>query len=476
MGLFRALNLLQAVEGQVVLGAELETTLTNSPAQSAEFGAMLSTRHMARRMATNPITMTAITASDEAIRVVFEQTSVYNFAAIEKIAEHQAAMTATSTNVAALGAVVDNAVAWSYFSVSEYYEENIVNTLATIIGLDPAGFNNLADMISDSSTMLAISLSTRAMKALVASAPAMGLVTQSGPAMSDVAGNTVAMTIVANSDMSMRLIARSQTALDEVTDEARTLVIGVPSALKIIANYRPAWEFILSSSTTLASNIYSVLIVLGELDSEIFGSVADIFADTSASFAIANSTPSMMAILAEPTALATMIASDNLDTVLGSLVAITEITGSVSVMNTLIGDPIAFPIMLTSSAAKASIFGSSTLVTTMMTAGSASLASVQALAQSATIVNDAAIGTFKTSGITGNIIILTGVMGSIVATTLANTFRGDGQSDFTIGLPGTSLSSGPLPINLPFTNMSWDIASIAATAAGNVTITYADFN
>jgi hypothetical protein len=67
-------------------------------------------------------------------------------------------------------------------------------------------------------------------------------------------------------------------------------------------------------------------------------------------------------------------------------------------------------------------------------------------------------------------------MGSIVATTLANTFRGDGQSDFTIGLPGTSLSSGPLPINLPFTNMSWDIASIAATAAGNVTITYADFN
>jgi hypothetical protein len=476
MGLFRALNLLQAVEGQAVLGPALETTLTSTPSRSAEFGAMLSTRHMARRMATNPITMAAITASDEAIRVVFEQTSVYNFAAIEKIAEHQSAMAATSVNLAALGAVVDNAVAWSYFSVSEYYEENIVNTLATIIGLDPAGFDTLAAMISDASTMLAISLSARAMKALVVSPPAMTLVTQSGPAMSDIAGNTAAMTIVANNNQSMALIARSQTALNEVTDEARALVIGVPSALTILANYRPAWTFILGSSTTLATNIYPLLIVLGGLDSTIFGSVADIFADTAATTAVANSTPAMMAILAEPTALATMIDSDNLATVLGSLVAITEITGSETVMNTLIGDPVAFPILLDSSAAKATIFASSTLVTTMMTAGSASLASVTSLAQSATIVNDAAIGTFKTSGITGNIIILTGVMGSIVATTLANTFRGDGQDDYSIGLPGTSLSSGPVAINLPFTNMSWDIASIAATAAGNVTITYADFN
>ena len=476
MGLFRALNLLQAVEGQVVLGPALQTTLTSSLARSAEFGAMLSTRHMARRMATNPVTMAAITSSDEAIRVVFEQTSVHNYSAMEEIAKNQAAMAATAINAASLGAVVDNNVAWGYFSVSEYYEENIINTLSTIIGVDPSLYATLTALLTNTSVFLAISLSTRAMKALVASPPAMAIVTQSGPAMSDIAGNTAAMTIVASSAMSMRLIARSQTALDEVTDEARTLVIGVPSALNIIANYRPAWEFILSSSTTLASNIYSILLVFGGLDSEVFGSVADIFADTTASFAIANSTPAMMCILAEPTALATMIASDNLGTVLGSLVAITEITGSVSVMNTLIGDPIAFPILLTSSAAKATIFGSSTLVTTMMTAGSASLASVQALAQSATIVNDAAIGTFKTSGITGNIIILTGVMGSIVATTLANTFRGDDQSDFTIGLPGTSLSSGPLPINLPFTNMSWDIASIAATAAGNVTITYADFN
>ena len=145
-------------------------------------------------------------------------------------------------------------------------------------------------------------------------------------------------------------------------------------------------------------------------------------------------------------------------------------------MDSLIRDRVAFPILLDSSVARAAIFASPTLVETMMTAGSDSLSTVKKLARTATVVNDAKIGTFKTIGIDGNIIILTGVMGSIVATTLNNTFKGDNQEPFVIGLPGTSLSSGPLNINLPFTNAMWDIASIAATAAGNVTITYVDFN
>jgi hypothetical protein len=485
MGLFRALNLLQAVEGQYTLGAELETILSSSLGREAEFGAMLGIRHMARRMAGNTVTMAAITSSDTAIKVVFEQTTQYNYRPIQEVSLDQAAMISTSTILNSLIAVVDNDVAWGYFSVSPYYEQNIVNILTTLIGLDPANYANITSLILDPSAMLDITLSNRAMKALVASSPAMAVVTQNSAAMANIAASNDAVLITANSDASMHLVAQSAIALAEVTPTARGLVLTVASAVIILGSYESAWDSIMSSSNQLSANIYGLLIVFGALDSTIFANVADIFSDTAASFAVANSKPAMMSILYEAedattagitSVLDVMIASDNLGTVLGSLVAITEIASDVPTMNALIANATAFPILLTSSDAKAAIFASPTLIATMMTSGSDSLAAVQGLAASATVVNDAAIGTFKTVGVAGNIIILTGVMGSIVATTLNNTFRGDTQSDFTIGLPGTSLSSGPVDINLPFTNAVWDIASIAATAAGNVTITYVDFN
>lgn len=484
MSLFRALNLLQGVEAQTTLGAALEAILSSSPAREAEFGALLSTRHNARRMAGNPITMEAISASETGIKIVFEKTTVYNYRPMEQIAKHQVAMGSTSTHLPSLETVVDNDVAWGYYSGSEYYEINVINTLTTLIGLDPNDFPTVGSLILNTAAMGDISTSIRAMKALVASGPAMTVVVNNSAPMADIASNTNAMNIVANNDASVRLIANSQTALDEITDEARQIVISIPSALAIISANEDAWAFILSTSTTLNTNIYPLLLSLAALDPETYPTVHSIFADTTASFAVANSRPAMMAMLSETdktkypgqSALDKMIISDNLNTVLGSLVAITEIVGSEATMNTLIADSTAFPILLTSSDAKAAIFASSTLFGTMMTAGSASLAAIEATSQPKTVVNDALIGTFKTVGVEGNIIILTAVMGSIVATTLTNKFKGDTQAEATFNIPGTSLSSGPIPVNLPFTNAVWDILSIAATAAGNVNITYADFN
>jgi hypothetical protein len=484
MAQFRALNLLQGLEGGVVLGSELETILNSSPGRPAELGALVSLRHMARRMAANTLTMAAITSSAAARRVIFENTSEYNFRPIEQITKNQSAMANTSVLADALGAVIDNDVAWSYFRASPYYEENIVNTLTTIIGLDPADFNTTTALIENTSAMGDIATSTRAMKALVASTPTMAIVTARTAPMADIAANTNAMTIVANNIPSVRLIAQSQTALNEITNEARLVVISIPTSLAIVSSYESAWDYILGSSTTLSANIYPLLIAFGGLDPDTFGSVEAIFADTTASFAVANSKPAMMAMVYEAgyattegisSAMDKLIASDNLSTVLGSLVAITEIAEDVPTMNTLITNPFAFPVLLESSDAKAAIFASPTLVSTMMTTSS-SLTLVQGMAQSATIVNNVLIGTYKSAGIAGNIIVLTAVMGSIVATTLLNRFQGDTQGPTEFALPGTSLSSGPIDIKLPFTNLTWDISSIAATAAGNVNITYADFN
>jgi hypothetical protein len=476
MGLFRALNLLQAIENQGVLGAALETALNNSVGQEAEFGAMLSTRHMSRRMAGNPITMAAINSSNAAINLVFTNTSEYNFRPIEEIAKNQAAIEATALILLSIQAAVNNATAWSYFRASSYYEDNAINIVSTLIARDPADFTTKLELVEDSPAMSAISVDTGAMRALVASPDLMTLVAQNRPAIVDIMSNAGATTIVANDDASVHLFAQSTIAIDELTDQARAIVLSIPSALFIVGSYPVSWQTILDTSTTLATNIHSLLIAFGGLDSEVFQTVADIFADNAASTTIANSRPAMMAVIAEPTAFSTLVASNNLGAVLGSSVAMAEITGNTAAMNTLIGNSDAFPTLLASSAAKAAIFSTPALFTTMMTPASTSLATVQGSALSATVVNNASIGTFKSVGVAGNIIILTGVMGSIVATTLENKFRGTGQAEFAIGLPGTSLSSGPKDINLPFTDAEWDITSIAATAAGNVTITYVDFN
>jgi hypothetical protein len=479
MGVMRALNLLQGLEGQSVSSAELESKLTTGDgflALSAEFGAMLRTRHMSRRVAGNTITMAAITGSLEAIKIVYENTSVYNYRPIEQIVKDQSAVSTTSVVLGALNAISDNSIAWSYFSNSAYYEQNIINVLTTLTGRNPASYATLSALILDSAAMYDISISARAMRALVASVPAMTIVTANTGPMVDIMANDAAALIVANSDSSMRLVAGSQTALDEVTDNARVIITGVPSALTILANNEDAWDHLMSTSTSLPSNIYTLLINFGNLDVDTFATVQDIFTDTVASLAIANSKPAMMSILYEPIALGKMIASDNIESFIGSLVAITEIATSESTMTTLINNITTFPMLLSSATAKAAIIASTNLFDTMMTTGSDSLATVEDLAVSVTVTNNASIGTFKSVGVTGDIIVLTGVMGGAATTTLENTFKGTTQAEVEFNLTGTSASTGPTDIMLPFTNAKWDVNSVAVTPAANVILSYVDFN
>jgi hypothetical protein len=346
MGLFRGLNLLQGVEAQTTLGAALESILSASPAQTAELGAMLSTRHMARRMAGNTITMAAINSSATAIQTVFEKTSTYNFRPIEEVTKSATAMLSTSQALSSLTTVIDNAVAWSYYSSSAYYEDNIVNTLTTIIGRNPSNYANISALILDGAAMGEISINARAMKALVSSSPAMTVVTSNSAPMIDIAANTDAITITANSSIAMSLISQSQIALDEVTNEARAIVVNVPSAVGILASYEAAWDFIMSTSTTLATNIYKLLVIFAEVNSTTHTSVTNIFNDSIASGKVSNSRAAMISVLYEPTTLSTMIASPNLEAILTSTVATNQIAGNTGALNSFIADGDAWDLFL----------------------------------------------------------------------------------------------------------------------------------
>jgi hypothetical protein len=494
MGLFRGLNLLQSVEAGTTLGTgtgSLQEILENSAAQTAEFGALLSTRHMARRMAGNAITMTAITSSIDAINVVFQQTTVYNFRPVQEIASNQTAMGLVANNKEAMGAVVDNAVAWNYFISSDYYEDNLVAAISSLLDLTSSDYANVTELVSDGSAMFAIKSSIQGMKALVASTPAMAIVVNLQPTMEAIAGNSDAMTIVASNDAAMKLIANSTVALGEITDLARQIVIGIPSAVIILGNHNDtggAWDHILGTSTTLHLTIYPLLLLFGGIDGDAIGSVDAIFADVGASLAIANSKPAMMAIIYEAenkdgafsgdSAFSKILTSANLGTVLGSVVAIEELVQSTVAMGLLMQDNTAFPILLTSAAAKAAIFASTDLKAAMMAEGSNSLATILGLG--ATYVgptNNKVYGTYQTYGLAGNWIILTGRLGSIVATlTNVKISNGDGSDEVIHGVPGVALTSVYPTINGAFTDPQISVNAISALAAGTFTSTVVDFN
>jgi len=477
MGLFRAENLLRSVEAQVTLGPALEGVLASSPGQEAEFAAMLSTRHMARRMAGNPLTMTAINLSPIAVRKVFEETSEYNFRPIEEVAKNAGAMAGASNTLASIEAIVGNSAAFPYFFNSTFYDANIIAILTLLVGKNPANYTTISDVISDSETMAAIASSDLGMRALVESTPAFTLVSSSSGAMGDIAGNTNAMTLVANHPACMNLIAKSQIALDQVNDEARVIVSANPIAVRILASYEDAWDFILSTSTILATNIYNILIAFSSASIVDHANVESIFAHDADVTSIANSRAAMMAVTYDSATIAHMIASPHLDLILGSTVAMGVLSEKPAIMQQLIGDSVGFAGLLQSPLGKAAIFESPALMSTMTAAGSDSLAILEGLATTALgPVPDAKIGPTQSLAVAGNIIILTAKMGSIVATTLENTFFGATQTGSTFDVPGTHAASVYPVINLPFTDVYWDVKSIAATAAARVTITYVDFN
>jgi hypothetical protein len=477
MGLFRALNLLQAVENTDTDGTALESILTTSDGQSAEFAAMLSTRHMARRMAGNAHTMTAINASAEAIKIVFEQTSEYNFRPVEAITASEAAMGITTTTIAALNKVMNNATAFSYFIASSYYNTNILNTLATLINEDPANFSDQDDLILDNTPFSSVVTNVNAMNALVESTTAMDTVVANSAPITYIAADTIAMTIAASSYMSMNKIALSSTARVAIKANSRGIIINVPSAIVILGSNDVAWDDYLTGYD-LSTDILKIMIALGGLDSDSFPTVASIFADAAASVAIASNKSAMIAVLKDSVAYTAMSNSPNLAAILGVDVALGLITPNPDVMGLLIGNPTAFAILLTNTAAKAAIFASTTLKGIMMAAGSTSLDTI--LGMGATYVgpvNNKVYGTFQTYGLAGNWIILTGAMGSIVGTTISVQLKnGDGTGVETYAVPGVSIASVYPAINAALTDPLITVNAISALAAGTFTSTVVDFN
>jgi DNA-binding sugar fermentation-stimulating protein len=476
MAQLRGVRLINAVANGTVLGAELETYLQDE-GRLAEFTEILSQRGQAQRIANGQTTMDAIVLSLAAKNAIFIQATASNSTAVEAVVKSSIAMGAVAASISALENVSDNPTSWGFFILSAYYEVNILNIVANFAGVNPATHNNISELILDSTSIADVAVDSRAMRAVVASLSTVDIMAGNSVAMTNVADDTAAITVVAETTSIMPTIASHVEAMNEIVSRAipmNRMSINA-GAIRAIAANATAWTNF-KSSAFFTADLKEIVANLAGLTPSDYADIDAIFADATASLAVANSATAMSAVLADSTATTSMIGSPHLATILGASAAMTEITSSESTMNTLITDTTAFPILLTSAAAKAAIFASSTLLNTMLT-DAGSLATVQGLAQTKVgPTPDTVVGAFQSLGLSGNVILLTGVMGSIVGTLLTNYFKGDTGATDTFACPGVQAIVPPTSINKGYTNVVWDVNSIAATAAAKITVTYVDFN
>jgi hypothetical protein len=91
-------------------------------------------------MASNALTMAAITTSAAARDTVFLAATEVTNAAASAVVESAVAMTAVSISIPSLNVVAANPVSWGLFSKSDYYEPNIKTVLANYAAVDPATY------------------------------------------------------------------------------------------------------------------------------------------------------------------------------------------------------------------------------------------------------------------------------------------------------------------------------------------------
>jgi hypothetical protein len=476
MPTLRALRTLNEIEAGTLSGTNFETRL-GSPGHLAEFSSLLTTRSQTRRMASNNASMAAISVSIRAHIAIFKSAIDTNTSLVEALVNNPNAMELIAGEIRCLNAITDNATSFRIFRTSPHFEANILGIVSLLAGININDHSDMTSLLNSSTATAKVAASDRAMKAIVESPSTMAIAVNISTAVSDMTGDASAFKIMARSDSTMNLIAQSSVAMSLVSTANRATVVSIPSALKIFASYDDVWANLMETSATIDNTIYRVVTTLADIDRTLFDTMTSIFKNATETEKVASSTASLIAILNDPTTLDLLINSPNLLGVYDNPNALEIFSTYKTTLVDLIGNETAFSVMLKSVSAKGKIFNSPSLLSTMLTEGSSSQATVLSAAVNATgPIPDAKIGAYQSLGIPGNIIILTAKIGSITAAQVDNTFIGDTQPAATFPCPGTSATSVYPVINLPFTNVIWDINSIAATAAAKITITYVDFN
>ena len=482
MSTLRSLRLLGAVEAGTVTGTQLQTYLADA-GRNAEFSVLLSNRGQSRRMASNTLTMTAITTSQNALNTVFQAATALTNAACTAVVSSSVAMTTVAGSTASLNVVAANPVAWGLFNTSAYYETNVRTVLANYAGVNPVSYATVTALVADPASMAAIVAAPYAMGALLASPASTTLVAASSVAMALVAANSVAINIVAAQTTIMSIIANSTAAMTEINSRsaAALAMASQPGAIKVISTVSSAWTSY-QAGPFFAANLPTILANLIGVAPASYPTLDSIIADATALALVAKSTAAVQALSSNSAAMTTLANSANIGIILGSSIAMSVIGPKTSAMNSFLGASGAWPGLFSSSIAKGYIVISTALVDSI--AGNAAL--ITYLKTTAVTVTETALPDGSPTSLQAFLpappakILMLGAKETGIAATFSNyNFGGTSMAGTaagtTLALTGT-IGAAPTPHVAGYVGLTWNFQGIGVTAATVPVITFFDMS
>lgn len=474
MSTLRSLRLLGAVEAGTVTGTQLQTYLTDA-GRNAEFAVLLSNRGQSRRMANSPLTMTAITTSQNAINTVFQSATALTNAACTAVVASSTAMSTVANSAASLTVLGANPVAWGLYKVSAYYETNVRTTVANYAGLAPATYPTVTALIADSGAVSAIAASAYAMAAVVASPATTSLVAASSVAMALVAANSVAINIVAAETAIMGTIANSTSAMTEINSRsaAAAAMASQPGAITAISNVSAAWTSYMAGPF-FATNLPTALANLVGVSPAAFPTLNSIIASAPTLTKVAANQAAVQALASNSAAMTTLSNSPNIGIILSSSIAMGVIGPNTTAMSSFLSSSGAWDGLFSSSVAKGYIVISNALVDAI--ASNAALITylkAGAVTVSATGIPDGnATALQPFAGIPSKVLVLSAKEVGIAATFSPYNFGGSPMAGTQAGATLQLTAASTLAHVAGYTSMTWNLQGIGVTAATLPIITY----
>jgi hypothetical protein len=467
MSELRPLRLLNSVENGTVLGPELNTYLTDV-GRLAEFTVLFAQRGQAKRIANGQTTMNAIVSSIIATNAAFLQATSSNDTIVVAVVESALAMATVSGVPSVLETVSDNPVSWSHFSGSIYYESHIKKIIAHLSGVDPSVYGSVSLLILDPVSMGDISVSERGMRALVNSLPSVTIMASDSVAMALVAADTTAITLVAKQSSIMPTIAANSEAMDEIVSRgvATAIMALNAGAIQAIASNPTAWTNYLTSPF-FSVNLKNIVCNIASLDPSLFTDVNAIIANAAALTAVSVNAQASQALASSSAAVSTLASSANLSIILGSATAMTYF-GTEANIQAFLNVPAAVPVVFGSSVAKGVIAGSTALVDGLASNSTALgyLDSLKVTAIPASLRSSTSSSDDPFDGIPYRVLVLEMRANNIGAINATYSFNGSVVAGSSPGTGNIALKGTAKVATLTaYTNPTWTVAGIAATAA-----------
>ena len=366
-------RLLTAVKSGTVLGAELDTRLSNAGTRVG-FEEALSMRSETKSLAANQLAITAIIASPIATDSVFGAASINNSTAAQAMSASPVAMLNVTLNLPTLTKIINNQVAWDIYLQSPYAVDNLGYAAAVFAELDLVAYPDRTYVFADPVAMAQIIGSTNAIRAIIEDDDLVLRTSVNSIGMELVATNASALSYITFSQRSMTAIANSTIAMFELSSKSL--------AVAAISNSKIAVDTIYANSVARASykgsaffvaNLKNTIANLAGINPLSFATIDDIINDAVAIGAVNANESASEALASSSDAMLTLGASANLSIVTGNTVIIAALaSNNTAMVNIATGTN--FTLIKSNAVIMTALAGNSSGVTALSTHANLTLA------------------------------------------------------------------------------------------------------